>query len=98
MTRRHPGSTRTDPLFPYTTLFRSGRATCSRTGLAGAAAVVDLARGNAGEPHMGALAAPDRAIAIPDARRCAGESLTIGDHGGGKQERDRKSTRLNSSH
>src|SRR3546814_4972182 len=23
MIRRHPGSTRTDPLFPYTTLFRS---------------------------------------------------------------------------
>src|SRR3546814_12449870 len=25
MIRRHPRSTRTDPLFPYTTLFRSGR-------------------------------------------------------------------------
>src|SRR3546814_9141982 len=121
MIRRPPRSTRTDTLFPYTTLFRSlpaqhgagrnhraaeiadagrvapgagpvalgfagrdaahggashanmpggclaarsakqahqriagGRATCSRTGLAGAAAVVDLARGNAGEPHIGA--------------------------------------------
>src|SRR3546814_10672542 len=28
MRRRPPGSTRTDPLFPYTTLFRSDRRLC----------------------------------------------------------------------
>src|SRR3546814_10979873 len=28
MLRRPPRSTRTDPLFPYTTLFRSGKALC----------------------------------------------------------------------
>src|SRR3546814_9240572 len=31
MKRRPPGSTRTDTLFPYTTLFRSGNAFDSRT-------------------------------------------------------------------
>src|SRR3546814_6008805 len=30
MIRRPPRSTRTDPLFPYTTLFRSQRTTCPR--------------------------------------------------------------------
>src|SRR3546814_11565219 len=32
MIRRPPRSTRTDTLFPYTTLFRSRRASTSRTG------------------------------------------------------------------
>src|SRR3546814_3140142 len=34
MIRRPPRSTRTDTLFPYTTLFRSPRRPCSRTGSA----------------------------------------------------------------
>src|SRR3546814_4539025 len=36
MIRRPPRSTRTDTLFPYTTLFRSGRARRSREGAAAA--------------------------------------------------------------
>src|SRR3546814_496621 len=36
MTPRPPRSTRTDTLFPYTTLFRSRRAAAARTALAGA--------------------------------------------------------------
>src|SRR3546814_1116266 len=32
MIRRPPGSTRTDTLFPYTTLFRSGRSAAPGTG------------------------------------------------------------------
>src|SRR3546814_14288812 len=35
MTRRPPRSTRTDTLFPYTTLFRSPQLACRATGLTG---------------------------------------------------------------
>jgi hypothetical protein len=35
---------------------------------------------------MHTFAAPDRPVSIPDARRCAGEDLAIGNDGGGKQE------------
>src|SRR3546814_15970913 len=45
MYRRTPKSTRTDTLFPYTTLFRSCRAADSRRGAAGAWSVGTLRTG-----------------------------------------------------
>src|SRR3546814_10602207 len=44
MTRRPPGFTRTDPLFPYTTLFRSNATEIDRL-LANLAAVTDTVAG-----------------------------------------------------
>src|SRR3546814_10847353 len=62
MIRRPPRSTRTDTLFPYTTLFRSGHnhepqeaATAVSRGRAGGAAP---ARPQAGHRHKGADGAP----------------------------------------
>src|SRR3546814_1987290 len=55
-------------------------------GLTWPATPVNLAGRNSGETDMHAFTAPDRSISIPDARRCAGENLTIGNDGGGKQE------------
>src|SRR3546814_16187315 len=92
MIRRPPRSTRTDTLFPYTTLFRSP-----------ADAIDKAAIGNAHDPlAVGDLdplfvripadpAAPEHARRR---RALAGEHLDPGD----LIELDRKSTRLNSSH
>src|SRR3546814_17133796 len=56
MIRRPPRSTRTDTLFPYTTLFRSdvrrGRLHPGRAGMAGAAAP-DRPRRRVGLPRLG---------------------------------------------
>src|SRR3546814_4923633 len=52
MIRRPPRSTRTDTLFPYTTLFRSAGRAAPRLG----------ARGG-GRPHAGAAAGPRRQAA-----------------------------------
>src|SRR2546422_11482102 len=95
MIRRPPRST----LFPYTTLFRSWRARDrgilalrdGRPVLGGSGAAALLA---AAELH--GHRSPDGQPAHPDGRvsvygRSAG-------HGAGAQSRDRKSTRLNSSH
>src|SRR3546814_15007490 len=71
MIRRPPRSTRTDTLFPYTTLFRS-RQPDARS------------RCRAHAPQISVLRNRDRAVI---ARSVAT-----------KQSRDRKSTRLNSSH
>src|SRR3546814_1425948 len=107
MTRRPPRSTRTDTLFPYTTLFRS------RDELA----ADELERHRRQREH--ADADPDRR---PWPRHRLGQSARVallrpdddlhfllGDaaadqhrehrwHEGERQEEDRKSTRLNSSH
>src|SRR3546814_11064510 len=82
MIRRPPRSTRTDTLFPYTTLFRSDRrrAIAPRPG---------------DERHRdGAVAAQDARRVPPDPlaqQRQRVRRLSVG-------RRDRKSTRLNSSH
>src|SRR3546814_15332575 len=44
MIRRPPRSTRTDTLFPYTTLFRSPRCLCSREAQRSRFAVAELGR------------------------------------------------------
>src|SRR3546814_18029720 len=59
MIRRPPGSTRTDTLFPYTTLFRS-----RRMGAGGAAR-----REDEGAGAEGRLGLPRREARLPDRRR-----------------------------
>src|SRR3546814_13673404 len=85
MIRRPPRSTRTDPLFPYTTLFRSRlrRRDLHRPavlGRGGVAANAGPAPGGsrAGGREVATLSVPSVALAAPGP--------------------DRKSTRLNSSH
>src|SRR2546430_12026067 len=83
MIRRPPRST----LFPYTTLFRSSDdGTQAGQGFAGAA--VGFGEAGHGRPgHDGAVAERDGQL---------GEHIAI--VGGSRDDEDRKSTRLNSSH
>src|SRR3546814_4247951 len=104
--RRPPRSTRTDTLFPYTTLFRSRdriveqRRARRRVGHA-QARVVDLVRGVIGaQPRLSLGMADQR-----DAERLGdafGGDVVMGraDAAGGEHvvPADRKSTSLNSSH
>jgi len=53
-----------------------------------AACPVDFTRGNARQPDVWALCAPDRPVAVIDSRGCAVERLASGDDGSGEQERD----------
>src|SRR3546814_9717180 len=113
MIRRPPRSTRTDTLFPYTTLFRSaGRGGDERRGQAVERTVVDppaeLDAVDDVAPLVGAAHLQD---AFPPARQLQ-EVVGLEDHVVEFQERqrlfalepelhaveDRKSTRLNSSH
>src|SRR3546814_1896222 len=106
MIRRPPKSTRTDTLFPYTTLFRSPRLSAPvaeaaaaaapharhhRTGRARPALGQEAARGLARHRAAGALD-PCRTVdaAARDRRAEAGRRHP--------HQPDRKSTRLNSSH
>src|SRR3546814_4303495 len=98
MIRRPPRSTRTDTLFPYTTLFRSVRRWRG------------FARPALGRtPHAaGIVHAPARSVPlrpVGDPRRARSENAGAVAHGrarrsdrGTDAEADRKSTRLNSSH
>src|SRR3546814_14666882 len=88
MTRRPPRSTRTDTLFPYTTLFRSRRIGC-----------IEQHRASVAQQRPGPCGDDDRA---DDAHRrvepypaeiAPAEQRSDREHRG-----DRKSTRLNSSH
>src|SRR3546814_5901282 len=90
MIRRPPRSTRTDTLFPYTTLFRSETALAPAKTLRMAAGVERSTgmpvRGY--EMHMGRTDGADCARPMPD----------LADEAGARPDGDRKSTRLNSSH
>src|SRR3546814_11379294 len=101
MIRRPPRSTRTDTLFPYTTLFRSG----GQPHAIAALAEVARQRSDKTQPSTGFLD-------FPITRRAAG-AMVVGaegedalQNGAGLRQRqiaihavvDRKSTRLNSSH
>src|SRR3546814_12846543 len=81
MIRRPPRSTRTDTLFPYTTLFRSGMVIlfAGGTDRAGASCIDDHLLSRLGADQHGL-----HQSGLPPA--------------GNPPERDRKSTRLNSSH
>src|SRR3546814_14469848 len=86
MIRRPPRSTRTDTLFPYTTLFRSFTALQS--------AIVDRVGKEAAASWVRELTRPGRMIGearLDWLRRPAGGTSV-------RDIRDRKSTRLNSSH
>src|SRR3546814_12001418 len=83
MIRRPPRSTRTDTLFPYTTLFRSAGVAAARAGAVAGGGGVD-----------GGDARADRAGGVHGV-----EAVDRGAAGGVVAGRgDRKSTRLNSSH
>src|SRR3546814_5904489 len=105
MIRRPPRSTRTDTLFPYTTLFRSPRQRGKsrvveshrlRRAEAGPGRVEDRLRAARGpyEQHRGAEDAAARhdapAMAAVDRMSDRGREQS--------RDEDRKSTRLNSSH
>src|SRR3546814_13964378 len=109
MTRRPPRSTRTDTLFPYPPLFRSGRAPLAGEAVADAV-VVDIF---AGEHEMASpvehIAADcrghlDLAIVAPVGYPVLGAraqtiETRVGDQVNHARDGvDRKSTRLNSSH
>src|SRR3546814_12693810 len=101
MIRRPPRSTRTDTLFPYTTLFRSTRlAALGHAGAIEAAAhrvvahtrqILDAA---AADQHHGVLLQ-----VVPFTADVADDLEAVGQaHLGDLAQGDRKSTRLNSSH
>src|SRR3546814_10997121 len=83
MIRRPPRSTRTDTLFPYTTLFRSAQV--PQPG----------AQRPAGQDLRGRQPVTQRPVRHPDTERL--DRLRVVDPAP-RQEPDRKSTRLNSSH
>src|SRR3546814_2764957 len=58
-----------------------GRTAGRWTGMAGLAALIDLACGDAGQPHPRAFGTPNRTVAIPDHRRRAGKAGASGKHG-----------------
>src|SRR3546814_18490177 len=100
MIRRPPRSTRTEPLFPYTTLFRSAEAEHVRV----ADAVEQRERAAGYRILRQGLPAELRVAHDPDPllQRLAGDAL-VGRGAGERvlaalQPEDRKSTRLNSSH
>src|SRR3546814_19743298 len=110
MCRRPPRSTRTEPLLPYTTLFRAGSDTIHSGGGDDMVAGGSLAKGESAQAYTDNIAHGDGAIAGDDSivsgdgnDTVAGGSLA---HGVGyayaetnnTASEDRKSTRLNSSH
>src|SRR3546814_15809444 len=85
MIRRPPRSTRTDTLFPYTTLFRSSKKADRQTGSSGGPA----------RRRATSVLRRGRSIRNPARRRGRkGRACLCGRN----VEIDRKSTRLNSSH
>src|SRR3546814_7087445 len=103
MIRRPPRSTRTDTLFPYTTLFRSDAgALCLMSGnaaiLRGGSEAVDTSRAIHAALVEGVKAAglPEAAIQlVPVTDRAAVGAML---RAAGLIDINRKSTRLNSSH
>src|SRR3546814_11952833 len=99
MIRRPPKTTRTDPRFPYTSLFRSGRG--RHPALPGSAeqpvtGFLTAAASGQGGPEYG-MSLPMRRLEriARDPKRSAFPSE---DEGHIRAKRDRKSQRLNSSH
>src|SRR3546814_18188695 len=96
MRRRPPGSTRTDTLFPYTTLFRS----VSREEVRNSHALLTIflvSRRWHREARPHALTIPHRWWKTPETRGAVVDGYPTSP-AGGVVRRDRKSTRLNSSH
>src|SRR3546814_5254578 len=102
MIRRPPRSTRTDTLFPYTTLFRSLRRAVRR--LADQLHQILVAADDRDVPafaHRGLGIACDQVVGLEalhlDARQRKG-ARRVADQRELRAQIDRKSTRLNSSH
>src|SRR3546814_19800722 len=97
MIRRPPRSTRTDTLFPYTTLFRSRRDAPAVAGIAQFAGQVEAVGDVETERAIGRIAFEMQPRGRDIARRRIGERRRAR-----RRHReiavDRKSTRLNSSH
>src|SRR3546814_17269821 len=100
MCRRPPRSTRTDTLFPYTTLFRSAfrieREDAFGKGGDDARAIDAQAPRLADQPEFDRIPVEPRELLQRVEFQAAEAPFAIGDHIVGKE--DRKSTRLNSSH
>src|SRR3546814_13605615 len=98
MIRRPPGSRRTDTLFPYTTLFRSGAADRERirTGHQRHVAVAAGRTAAAAAAAAEYLGQPVGQVLGLDVLELVREQLHAG--AGAVDALDRKSTRLNSSH
>src|SRR3546814_18628362 len=106
MIRRPPRSTLTDTLFPYTTLFRSVSEAVARAQdrFPAQAGLVDLQQ-QAFEQHgLVALREAILGVVVGPVQRVPGREVAVGGgHGPSLANahacgRDRKSTRLNSSH
>src|SRR3546814_15242780 len=69
MIRRPPRSTRTDPLFPYTTLFRSAAQPLARADEFGPAGAHRMAHHHRGDIDERAAGAPDAQRHLPVAAR-----------------------------
>src|SRR3546814_18901793 len=95
MIRRPPRSTRTDTLFPYTTLFRSPDA---NTSYRGASDMPDTLKDTAGMARDKVRAAADLAAQKTASVREAASEKASAIYERSRTGRDRKSTRLNSSH
>src|SRR3546814_11363388 len=100
MIRRPPRSTRTDTLFPYTTLFRSQTIDEIKADMEKPIPMDRLLSGDVG---FGKTEVAVRAAfkAIQDGKQVAmlvPTTLLVKQHTETFTERDRKSTRLNSSH
>src|SRR3546814_1121314 len=97
MGRRPPRSTRTDTLFPYTTLFRSGdRLLLTLDDPANRNAMSAAMRDALYEALANALDDPSRpAVLIQCAGKCFSTGGALAEFG---TAQDRMSTRLNSSH
>src|SRR3546814_2026098 len=104
MIRRPPRSTRTDTLFPYTTLFRSAAVegeAVARSGAGGGDIRAPPAALVAGHLHARAVNDDVDPLALWGPHREAVRHLESSSRAStttGKASRDRKSTRLNSSH
>src|SRR3546814_12045048 len=91
MIRRPPRSTRTDTLFPYTTLFRSADVEGALR-----KALSELVEAGAGRHRGGDR--DDRFVVLGLGDEAGGEDVLIARRLGRALGLDRKSTRLNSSH
>src|SRR3546814_19636773 len=97
MRRRPPRSTRTDTLFPYTTLFRSERDQEFDKEFVDGVRDVDRLIGNFDKMDTEWKRFVDFAFGHPQIFVQL-EAIELGPHVDAQHKRDRKSTRLNSSH
>src|SRR3546814_17944365 len=98
MIRRPPRSTRTDTLFPYTTLFRSGQKALYRVGMTGIPVINVNNNCSTGSTALFLARQAVESGAADCVLALGFEQMKPGALGSVYQDRDRKSTRLNSSH